>query len=199
MGRPSSVASWLRLYWVLAMQIGQVAEAHRLVEREALGGRGQEVDAVGAVDPGGDRLDLVAQWHLVGVEQPEVGAALLGRGPDRVRELLGARAAVDEVARTDSVPAPAASATSRIAAISSAVSVGKRLMATTAGTPNARTFSICLARFAPPRRTASGLFSSRAGSSGLPATILPTPPCILSARTVATTTAASGSARRRGT
>ena len=36
----------------------------------------------------------------------------------------------------------------------------------------------------------------RAGSSGLPATILPTPPCILRARTVATTTAASAEPRR---
>ena len=66
------------------------------------------------------------------------------------------------------------------------------LIATTAGTPNSPTFSICAARFAPPRRTASGLSSSSAGSSGLPATIRPTPPCILRARTVATITAASG-------
>ena len=65
-------------------------------------------------------------------------------------------------------------------------------MATTAGIPNIVTFSICLARFCAPARTASTFSSSSAGSSGLPATILPTPPCILSARTVATTTAASG-------
>ena len=65
-------------------------------------------------------------------------------------------------------------------------------MATTAGTPYIVTFSICLARFWAPSRTASTFSSSSAGSSGLPATILPTPPCILSARTVATTTAASG-------
>ena len=65
-------------------------------------------------------------------------------------------------------------------------------MATTAGIPNIVTFSICFARFAQPIRTASGLSSRSAGSSGFPATILPTPPFIFSARTVATTTAASG-------
>ena len=88
--------------------------------------------------------------------------------------------------------APAASATSRIASISASVSVGKTLIATTDGTPYAATFSICFARLAPPARTASGLGSSSLGSSGLPATIRPTPPCILSARIVATITAASG-------
>src|SRR5450756_1700978 len=51
---------------------------------------------------------------------------------------------------------------------------------------------MCAARLSAPRRTASGLSARRAGSSGLPATIRPTPPCILSARIVATTTAASG-------
>ena len=65
-------------------------------------------------------------------------------------------------------------------------------MATTTGTPYLRTISMCAARFSPPARTASGFSSSSAGSSGLPATILPTPPCIFSARTVATTTAQSG-------
>ena len=88
--------------------------------------------------------------------------------------------------------APAASETRRTASTSAGVSVGKELIATTTGTLNRSTFSICLARFAPPAVTASTFSASRAGSSGFPATILPTPPCIFSARIVATTTAASG-------
>ena len=83
---------------------GQVAEAHVLVELEALGGGGLVVHPVRAVDPGGDRLDLVAQRHVVGVQQAEVGAPLLGRGPDRAGQVLGAGAAVGEVARDHGIP-----------------------------------------------------------------------------------------------
>ena len=53
-------------------------------------------------------------------------------------------------------------------------------------------FSICLRRLAPPACTSSGFSSSSAGGRSLPATILWLPECALSARTVATTTAASG-------
>src|ERR1035437_7918793 len=51
---------------------------------------------------------------------------------------------------------------------------------------------MCAARFGAPVRTASTFSARRAGSSGLPATILPTPPCIFRARTVVTITASSG-------
>ena len=64
------------------------------------------------------------------------------------------------------------------------MSVTKRLRATTAGTPNRFTLRMWRRRLAAPRRTAS--------TSGLPRLSFFTPPCILSARTVATTIAASG-------
>src|SRR3990172_5500216 len=51
--------------------------------------------------------------------------------------------------------APAASAASRTASISRAVSVGKRLIATTTGRPCSRMFSTCFCRFSQPRWTAS--------------------------------------------
>ena len=80
--------------------------------------------------------------------------------------------------------APAAKATSFTTAISSSVSVGNRLIATTAGSPYKPTIRKAFLRFSAPRRTASGL----------PAAIsfIGTPPCHLSPRMVATTTAAEG-------
>ena len=70
--------------------------------------------------------------------------------------------------------------------------MGKALMATTGDTPCSRTFSICLRRLAAPASTSSGFSASRSAGSGLPATIWYLPECAFSARTVATTTAASG-------
>ena len=69
---------------------------------------------------------------------------------------------------------------------------GNALMATTGETPNARTFSICLRRLAPPTMTSSGFSSSSSGGSGLPGRMSCRPLCALSDRTVATSTAASG-------
>ena len=66
------------------------------------------------------------------------------------------------------------------------------MIATTGETPCRRMFSICLRRFAAPARTSSGFSRSRSSGSGRPATILYLPECALSARTVATMTAASG-------
>ena len=70
--------------------------------------------------------------------------------------------------------------------------MGKALIATTGETPWMRMFSICLRRFAPPAWTSSGFSASSASGRSLPATILWLPEWALSARTVATTTAASG-------
>ncbi len=67
---------------------------------------------------------------------------------------------------------------------SASLSALKRLMATITGTPKLRTFSMCRARFSAP-------FSS-ACVSGAPSRSLATPPCILTARTVATSTAQAG-------
>jgi hypothetical protein len=52
--------------------------------------------------------------------------------------------------------------------------------------------AICLRRFAAPAATSSGFSARRSSGSGLPATILYLPEWALSARTVATTTAALG-------
>ena len=56
--------------------------------------------------------------------------------------------------------------------------------ATTTGTPNCLTLARCRARFAQPARTASTFSRPRSASA--------TPPCIFSARRVATSTTASG-------
>jgi hypothetical protein len=68
--------------------------------------------------------------------------------------------------------------------ISSSRSVPNRLIATTTGTPNCFTLSMCRPRLAAPFFSAS--------TSCLPSESLATPPCIFSARTVATMTAADG-------
>jgi hypothetical protein len=83
-------------------------------------------------------------------------------------------------------------ASSPIAARSDGKSDGIALIATTGSTPCARMFSSCLRRFAAPMRTSSGFSLSMSSGSGRPATTWYLPECDLSARTVATTTAASG-------
>src|SRR3990172_4448961 len=69
--------------------------------------------------------------------------------------------------------------------ISSSVSEPKRLRATTGGFPSSRTLSTCFSRFSSPAATAA--------ASGLVRSFLARPPCILSARTVATRMTAAGS------
>ena len=88
--------------------------------------------------------------------------------------------------------APAASAAFLIKACSASVSSGKRLIATTTGMPCAWTLAICASRLGMPARRASRSSASRPGSRGLPATMLKRPLCILSARTVQTSSAALG-------
>ena len=60
----------------------------------------------------------------------------------------------------------------------------KRLIATIGGTPNFLMLSICRRRFSQPLATAATFSALRSS--------LATPPCIFSARTVATITAAAG-------
>ena len=79
---------------------------------------------------------------------------------------------------------PIAAMASRIAANSASVSEVKWLTATTTGRPNFCRFSTWRCRLAMPRFTAS-TFSG-------PSALRATPPCIFSARTVATTTAQDG-------
>ena len=79
---------------------------------------------------------------------------------------------------------PLAAATCLIRAISASVSEVKRLIPTTTGTPKDFTFSICLTRLQHPSCNASRFSLSKSS--------LVTPPCIFSARVVATITDASG-------
>ena len=79
---------------------------------------------------------------------------------------------------------PCAAQWLRMASSSSGVSCAKALMATTRGKPYCLMFSICFSRLTMPRFTAS--------TSGVASSVFGTPPCILSARTVATSTTASG-------
>ena len=88
--------------------------------------------------------------------------------------------------------APAAAAMRAITSCSDLWSVGNELIATTGVTPWALTFSICLRRFSPPISTSAGFSASSSGGRALPATILYLPECAFSARTVVTSTAASG-------
>ena len=81
-------------------------------------------------------------------------------------------------------PRPRPSQYSRTASSSASVSAVKRLIPTTAGTPKRAMLSRWRPRFSSPARTAS-TFSA-------PRSPIATPPCILRARMVATTTAASG-------
>ena len=71
-----------------------------------------------------------------------------------------------------------------MASCSSAVSAANALIATTTGSPNDCKFSMCLAKLALPRATASAL--------GVPRSVSATPPWYLSARAVATSTATEG-------
>ena len=124
------------------------------------------------------------------VEEPELGGFFGGRRP-RPRPAQWHRPAV---ARSGCTPrhGPPWPAISRMAACSEGKSSGKALMATTGVTPW-RTHDLeLLAQVGRPGCTSSGFSASMAGGSGLPATTRCPPECSLSARTVVTTTAASG-------
>ena len=75
---------------------GQVSEAVALVAVELPGCGRCVVDAVGAVDPGGDGLDLLAQRCLARVQEPEF-RGLLGRLGHGFGQLDRPPAAVGEV------------------------------------------------------------------------------------------------------
>ncbi len=84
----------------------------------------------------------------------------------------------------DSEPASAASRFT--SATSSSESSGRRLIATTGSMPYSRTFSTCFARFSQPISISRNVSACVAGFSS------PPPPCMQSARTVATTTTVCG-------
>ena len=177
------------------MQMGSLSKPSSVYCLILLLGRGQVVHAVGAVDLGGDGLDLLLDRHVQRVEELEV-ARLLGRRDDGLGQLRAACAAL----RPDVADVGALGARRQRLLLDHldlpSVSSVKRLIATTTGTPNSRMFSICLSRLAQPSATASRFSSVRPGSSGLPATTRNLPPCILSARMVQTITTALGTAAR---
>ena len=156
------------------MQTGRLRRPSDSMRSRAFGRR-HEVNAVGAVDAGGDGLDLLLQRLSSGYRKRK-SSAPSGRSPgdrpDGPGQILRARAAVGEVVATTASGAGRQRDLAH-AAISDLSSVGKALMATTAGTPYWRTISMCLARFSAPRRTASGFSALSAASSGLPATTCP--------------------------
>mmetsp|Transcript_15270 Transcript_15270/g.50138 ORF Transcript_15270/g.50138 Transcript_15270/m.50138 type:complete len:387 (+) Transcript_15270:537-1697(+) len=88
--------------------------------------------------------------------------------------------------------APAASAASLMTSCSAGVSVGNTFIATTTGTPNFLVFSMCRVKLATPFLTSSTSSFMYSNESGLPGETGGPPPCSLSARTVATITAACG-------
>ncbi len=152
----------------------QVPEAEILRHRQGLRRGRQLVHAARAVDPDGDRLDLLAQRQVVRVEEPEVGLPGRRRLPDGARESLGALPALREVSGDDRVAG--ARVDGHLAdRLHLGVGVGREAVDADdrPGSRSVRTISMCAARFAAPARTASTFSVSRAGSSGFPATILP--------------------------
>ena len=78
---------------------GQVPEAVGLDLGDGLLRGGSVGDGPGAVDVGGDRLDLVLDGCLVGVQELEVGLVVLQGLEDRVGEVDRTLSALDEGVR----------------------------------------------------------------------------------------------------
>ena len=133
----------------------QVAVALLLPLLELVADRLVGEHLVGAVDALGDGLDLLEERHLGRVERRELRASRSRRPrPPCARD---PRCPVDPLAqwRQTIASAPWPRTYSCIAAISASVSETKWLIATTAGTPNCFTFSMCRPRLAQPFFTAS--------------------------------------------
>ena len=149
-------------------------------------GRGVEVDVLGPVDLLGHGLDLVLDRLVVLIDLVE-GVRLLGRLDDRRGEVGDAGAALR---RSPRWPRPRtrrpASASRLTSSISSLVSPGRRLTATTAGSAERRGSS----------SDGGGRSRSRSRSPAAPPSVgrgsSSSPPWCLIARTVATSTTADG-------
>ena len=151
-------------------------EAGPLVRVELAGRRRQVVDAVGAVDLGGDGLDLLPQRRLVVVEHAERRRAPPSpRRPPRPARRRPCRRPRSACRRRRARPTEAA--ISRMAACSEGKSPAMALMATTGVTPWRRTMARWARRLAAPSCTSSGFSSSMAGGSGRPATTRCRPEC----------------------
>ena len=127
---------------------------------------------------------------LVVVEHPEL-AGLLGRLDDRLRQLDRTLSPVDEVGAHRGPRTRPSAAISRIASCSREIPANG-VDGDDRGDAVAAHDLRCVSRLAAPRWTSSGFSSSIPRGSGRPAVTLCRPECSFSARTVATTTAASG-------
>ena len=155
LGRFSSIGSCDERQMGLRHAHRHRPEPERVHPRQVLLGLRQEVDAVGAVQARGDRLDLLLERRAVGREEVEV-VRLLARLDDGVRQLdrRPRRPARTLGSRRRSPPRPP-TASSSISATSASVSVGKLLIDTTHGSPYSLTMFTCAARLSAPRRNAS--------------------------------------------
>ena len=133
---------------------GQRTEPQRVHPRQVLLGLRKEVDAVGAVELDGDRLDLRPQRRAVGREEPEV-VRLLARLTTAFARSTAPSPPSANPRFTTTLSAPASTASRSISSTSASVSVGKLLIETTHGRPYACTMLMCAARLSAPRRSAS--------------------------------------------
>ena len=118
------------------------------------------------------------------VERLEVGLPLVEHGEHLVGHRLAARPALRPHFAERRARTPLLAGREHRRRSPPRVSLVNRLSATTGGTPNFWMFLTCASRLTMPFLSAA--------TSGVPRFSFLTPPCILSARTVATTTAASG-------
>ena len=174
------------------MQTGSPPKPLRLelVERGVAAGR--VVHPVGAVDLGGDGLDLLAQRRLGRVEEAERGSAPR-RPPPRPRPARSPRARRRRSGSTPHTARPSPRRSRRMASYSLGVVAGEGVDGDHRRDAVQAHVLDLLAQVGR-RRPAPRRGSPRAapGAAACPATIRWSPEWALSARTVATTTAASG-------
>src|ERR671918_1144939 len=184
-GRPFSAGSWDSDRWLLAMHTGS-----RSRPRAASTARDRSAAGANATPPAPyRRVAIRAICSRIGVPAGFSGTKDGGRSRAASSALARSSAPAPPRAKpshTATSSAPRSRAASASSPSSASASPSTRFTATTAGTPNAWTLSMCAARLATPRSRADGSGPAHAVTSSRP-------PCIRSARTVATITAADGS------
>ena len=84
----------------------QRAIAELLEARQALGCCRRNVNPVRAIDTHGDRLDLLCERDVVGIDRRVSRLTRVGGGPHGLSEFRGAGAAVGEVGRDNRIACP---------------------------------------------------------------------------------------------
>ena len=161
-----------------------MAEPAGLEARELVLDPRRRLGPVGTVDFARDGLDLLPERQAVRIDRLEFRITAVRERGDRLSQALRARAALAQWVQT-CTEAPRSSAGAGPPRFRRPCPPVKRLIATTAGTPELGDIVEMAAEIAKPRSTAA--------TSSSPSALRSMPPCILSARTVATTTTASGS------